>query len=161
MTREVPANAWHAQTHVYAVTSNAPGAGEDIPADAPRFWRAAFRLRPRRGGAGGGVAAPALLAPAAPDLLAAGKAALLLRAARARLDARRARAAACMCLCTGACAMLPGLHSWLQHRSRAHESTPSCSAIRACAPAADVSTFLHSCMLTRAVMLIAVLVAPL
>jgi hypothetical protein len=80
-------------------------AGEDVPADAPRFWREAFRLRPRRGGAGGGVAAPALLAPAAPALLAAGKATLLLRAARTRLDARRAtaRAANCVRLCTGVC----------------------------------------------------------
>lgn len=49
---------------------------------SPRFWRQAFRLRPRRRAPGAAAAAPRLLAGLAPELLAAGRAALLLRATR-------------------------------------------------------------------------------
>lgn len=55
------------------------GADADPAPDSPRFWRHAFHLRQRQG-ASGGLAAPSFLAEAAPALLAAGKAVLLLRA---------------------------------------------------------------------------------
>ena len=53
-----------------------------MPPDSPRFWRQAFQLRQRRRAPGAGVAAPRCLAELAPALLAAGRAAALLRASR-------------------------------------------------------------------------------
>ncbi|KAK9840835.1 hypothetical protein WJX81_007958 [Elliptochloris bilobata] len=55
-------------------------AGADVAPNAPGFWRQAFRLRPRQSGAAVGAAAPSFVVELAPELLAAGKAALLLRA---------------------------------------------------------------------------------
>lgn len=53
-----------------------------MPPGSPRFWRQAFRLQARQGAPGAAAAAPRLLAGLAPELLAAGRAALLLRASR-------------------------------------------------------------------------------
>ena len=52
-----------------------------MPPGSPRFWRQAFQLRARRR-APAAAAAPCFLAGLAPELLAAGRAALLLRASR-------------------------------------------------------------------------------
>lgn len=52
-------------------------AGAQLQSDSPEFWRDAFCLRQAAGA--GGLACPAFMAPLAADVLAAGKARVLLR----------------------------------------------------------------------------------
>jgi hypothetical protein len=62
------------------------GAGADAAVEAPSFWAEGFTLRVRADGA---LACPECLAPVAAEVLAAGKAVLLLRSRHGSLDSAR------------------------------------------------------------------------